>query len=63
MIMNEDNPYESRPWIKNYDDGIPENLDFPEVPIYAFLDDAAREFKGRTAIYFQKNKISYGEFS
>ncbi len=63
MNMNAINPYESRPWTKNYDANIPANLDFPEVPIHAFLDEAARDFKGRTAIYFQKNKISYGEFA
>jgi long-chain acyl-CoA synthetase len=59
--MSED-PYESKPWLKSYDEGVPHEINFPEMNIYEFLDNSEKEFRGRTAIWFMKNKISYKKF-
>ncbi|MFX1267678.1 MAG: long-chain fatty acid--CoA ligase, partial [Promethearchaeota archaeon] len=57
--MSEENPYASKPWLKHYDEGVPPHIDYPEINIYEFLDNATKDFGGRTAIWFMKNKISY----
>jgi long-chain acyl-CoA synthetase len=54
-----DNPYIGRPWMKNYDEGVPRHIDYPNMNIYEFLENSAKEFGSRTAIWFVKNKISY----
>jgi len=56
--MSED-PYTIKPWLKNYDTGVPPSIDYPKINIYEFLDNSADEFGSRTAIWFMKNKISY----
>ncbi|MBY8989320.1 MAG: long-chain fatty acid--CoA ligase [Candidatus Lokiarchaeota archaeon] len=57
-----ENPYEAKPWLKHYDEGVPIEVEIPEINIYEFLDNTAKEFGGRTAIWFMKNKISYKKF-
>ncbi len=57
--MSEENPYASKPWLKNYDEGVPPHIDYPEINLYEFLDNATKDFGGRTAIWFMKSKISY----
>ena len=56
--MSED-PYREKIWLKNYDEGVPSTIDYPEMNVFEFLDNSAKEFGGRTAIWFMKNKISY----
>ncbi len=31
------------PWRKNYDQGVPHNLDYPQQPIFGFLEEVARD--------------------
>ena len=57
-----ENPYAKKPWLKNYDDGVPAEIDYPEINLSKFLDDSAKDFGGRTAIWFMKNRISYKKF-
>jgi len=57
-----ENPYDAKPWLKHYDEGVPATIDYPEINIKEFLDNAAEEFGSRTAIWFMKNKISYKKF-
>jgi long-chain acyl-CoA synthetase len=56
--MSED-VYIEKPWLKNYDEGVPAHIDYPEMNIYEFLVNSAKKYGGRTAIWFMKNKISY----
>ncbi len=57
--MSENNPYAAKPWLSHYDEDVPKSIDYPEMNITEFLDNSAKEFGGRTAIWFLKNKISY----
>ncbi len=50
-----------RPWVKHYDEGVPADVDVPEVPLFKFLDDSASAFPRRTALYFFGRKVSYRE--
>ncbi|MGY5852781.1 MAG: long-chain fatty acid--CoA ligase [Candidatus Thorarchaeota archaeon] len=58
--MTED-PYAEKPWLKNYDEEVPPLIDFPKINLYEILERTTEEFGGRTAIWFQKKKISYKE--
>ena len=57
-----DDPYAAKPWLTNYDENYPHHIDYPEINLYEILDKSAEEFGNRTAIWFQKKKISYKEF-
>jgi len=57
-----ENPYAEKPWLEHYDEEVPHHIDYPEINIYKFLDDAAKDFGRNTAIWFMKNKVSYKEF-
>ncbi len=59
--MTED-PYAAKPWLKHYDEGVPPHIDYPEINLYEILDNAAHDFGGRPAIWFQKRRITYKEF-
>ncbi len=53
--------YASKPWIKNYDEGVPAEIEIPEIPLYQFLIDSARSFPNRTALVFYGRHVSYRE--
>ena len=33
---------DERPWLKQYDKGVPHTLEYPDVPLFYFLEEAAR---------------------
>lgn len=57
---------EDRPWLKKYDHGVPYRLEIPPVPLYKFLEDAAKAsgdhpctvFKGRAVSYAEMNELT-----
>jgi len=49
------------PWLKNYEDGVPHSLSYPDVPLTRFLDDAADRFPNATAMIFGGKGFSYQE--
>lgn len=63
------NTYDERPWLKNYDAGVPTTLEpYPSVPIHQFLRESAQKFPNQAAIItpasipllgFQSKVITY----
>jgi long-chain acyl-CoA synthetase len=53
--------YSSRPWVKNYDPGVPADVDIPEVPLYKILDDSASQYPDRVSMIFFGRKVTYRE--
>ena len=53
----------SRPWLAHYDPGVPAQLDFPAVPVFHFLDEAARLCPERICLIFQGETSTYREVS
>ncbi len=51
----------NRPWLANYDPGVPESIPYPNVPLYHFLDIAAQKYPDRPCTIFKGAKISYAE--
>ena len=34
----------NRPWFAHYDEGVPQEIDIPDIPLYQILDDAAKKY-------------------
>ena len=54
-------PYADRPWLSAYPPGVPDNVDFPTVPLTTLLDDAAGSFPETVALAFQGTSLTYRE--
>ena len=39
-----------RPWYAFYEEGVPYTIDVPSIPLYTFVDDAARDFPNKVGI-------------
>ncbi len=48
-----------RIWIKNYDEGVPPDVDVRYFPLYEILDEAVRRYPNRDAQIFIGRRISY----
>jgi long-chain acyl-CoA synthetase len=58
--------YLSRPWVKNYDEDVPSEIEIPEIPLYKLLVSSAKEFPDRdaTILILTKNvkaRLSYAK--
>lgn len=54
---------EDRPWLKKYDQGVPHHIDYPEVPLFALLEESARKFPETPCTIFKGAKITYPEMN
>lgn len=61
--MAESVSYQDKPWLKHYEKGIPETIQFEETCIPAFLERSAKEFPDHTALVFQGFKITFRELN
>src|SRR5712691_4610775 len=56
-------PLTGRPWTTHYDPGVPATLRYPDVPLQAFLDDAAESYPNSIATIFFNAKRTYKSIS
>jgi long-chain acyl-CoA synthetase len=54
---------QSQPWLKFYDPGVPEQLTYPEIPVFQFLDEAAHKFPEKPCTIFKDTIITYREMA
>ena len=54
---------DEKPWLKHYDEGVPHHIDYPEVPLFRLLEDAAKEYPNSPCTIFKGAKISYKEMN
>ncbi len=54
---------EEKPWLKFYDKGVPQTIDYPPVPLFQFLEDAARKYPNNPCTIFKGEVITYHEMS
>lgn len=53
---------ESRPWLKNYPNGLPANIDVDKYPnLNAFISEAMEKFADQPAFYCMGKTLTYGE--
>lgn len=50
---------EHKPWLKRYDEGVPQNIEYPKKPLFHFLEESARRYPDRPCTIFKGAKISY----
>ena len=50
-----------RPWFKFYPVGLTRTLDYPNVPLFEFLETSARRYPEKPAVIYYGNRISYSE--
>ncbi|MYD11005.1 MAG: long-chain fatty acid--CoA ligase [Chloroflexi bacterium] len=55
--------YAERPWIKNYDVGLPTSLEFPEIPLHQLLKDTRDRAPQSTALITPANLPLIGRIS
>lgn len=48
-----------RPWLENYEEGVPYTVGIPNIPLHHLLRSAVRRFPNRPAIFFEGSRISY----
>ncbi len=53
----------NRPWLANYDKGVPQTIDYPKKPLFHFLEEAARKYPDRACTIFKGAVISYQEMN
>ncbi|UCD97648.1 MAG: long-chain fatty acid--CoA ligase [Chloroflexota bacterium] len=50
-----------RPWLNNYDQGVPQHIDFPDISLFQLLSEAAKKYPESTCTIFKGAKISFTE--
>jgi long-chain acyl-CoA synthetase len=53
----------SRPWLAHYDPGVSPHLNYPAVPVFHFLDEAARRCPDRPCTIFKDEIVTYRQIS
>lgn len=48
-------------WLKNYDVGVPRNIDYPQKPLFHFLEDAAQKYPDKACTIFKGAEVTYKE--
>ncbi|OGO13372.1 MAG: hypothetical protein A2Y93_01765 [Chloroflexi bacterium RBG_13_68_17] len=54
---------EERPWLKHYDPGVPYHIEYPPVPLFYFMEEAARKYPDRPCAIFKGARITYAEMN
>jgi long-chain acyl-CoA synthetase len=54
---------DDRPWLKQYDKGVPYTIEYPPVPLFFFLEEAARKHPETACTIFKGAKITYKEMN
>jgi long-chain acyl-CoA synthetase len=52
-----------RVWHDHYDEGVPQQLDYPEVPLFHFLEESTRRFPEKPCTIFKGAQITYQEMN
>ena len=50
-----------RPWFASYEEGVPRNLNIPDLPLPAILEDTAAAYPDNPAVIFHDRAIPYRE--
>jgi len=54
---------DERPWLKQYDKGVPYTIDYPPVPLFYFLEEAARNYPDSACTIFKGARVTYREMN
>jgi long-chain acyl-CoA synthetase len=51
----------NRPWFKHWPKDVPMHLDYPEIPLYGLLTEAAKKYPDKVAFANKSDSITYAE--
>lgn len=54
---------DERPWVKQYDKGVPATLDYPKIPLFGLLEEAARKYPNSPCTIFKGAQVTYQEMN
>jgi len=60
-MQNQKSPYDSKIWVKSYDDHVKPNLEYSKESLGELFDDAMTKFPERPACFFMEREISFKE--
>lgn len=52
-----------RPWQQHYDPGVPYHIDYPDVPLFHFLEESAKKYPNSPCTIFKGAVITYQEMN
>ncbi|MFZ5818096.1 MAG: long-chain-fatty-acid--CoA ligase [Bacillota bacterium] len=53
-----------KPWLKHYPEGVrPSGIEYPKIPLFALLDQAAEKYPDRPATYFYGRRLTYRQLA
>ncbi len=55
--------YKDKPWLANYEKGVPEKIDYEEICLPAILERSGDKFPEKVALLFQGYKITYRQLN
>jgi long-chain acyl-CoA synthetase len=55
--------YEDKCWLKSYEKGVPEKLDYEDICLPNILERTAGKFPNKMALLFEGYKVTYGELN
>jgi long-chain acyl-CoA synthetase len=58
-MMEADSPYLKKPWLKHYEQGVPESIRYEEICLPEILERTVRHFPDRTALVFEGYRLSF----
>lgn len=50
-----------KPWLTSYPQGVPPSVDYPKIPLFGLLEEAAHKHPDHPAILYYGRRISYRE--
>lgn len=50
-----------KPWLNRYDEGVPHHIDYPEVPLFEVIAEAAKKYPESACTIFKGARITYRE--
>ena len=52
-----------RPWLENYEQGVPYTVGVPNIPAHHLLRSSVRRFPNRPAIFFEGSQLTYRQLN
>jgi long-chain acyl-CoA synthetase len=52
-----------KPWLAHYDKGVPHTIEYPNEPLFHFLDESARKYPDRACTIFKGAVVTYKEMN
>jgi long-chain acyl-CoA synthetase len=52
-----------KPWLAHYDKGVPQSIEYPQAPLFCFLEESAQKYPDRACTIFKGAVVTYREMN